>query len=52
VELKPGPVETRLGKYDAAIEGILREEFPAKPADARSCPRCPHYFVCPVGGDA
>jgi superfamily I DNA/RNA helicase/Zn-dependent peptidase ImmA (M78 family) len=41
---------TRLGHYESAIEGILRREFPPKPSDRR-CPRCPHYFICPAGGE-
>ena len=48
VDLKPGPVETRLKKYDVAITGILREDFPPEPRDERQCPRCPHYFICPI----
>jgi CRISPR/Cas system-associated exonuclease Cas4 (RecB family) len=48
VELKPRSVQTRLTHYDKAISGILREDFPAAPND-RDCPRCPHYFICPLG---
>ena len=51
VTLGQRAIETRLGRYDAAIAGILREEFPPQPND-RSCPRCPHYFICPLGEDA
>lgn len=51
VTLKPGPLSTRLGKYDEAIAGILRGSFPPKPDD-RQCPRCPHYFICPAAEDA
>jgi superfamily I DNA/RNA helicase len=47
VTLKSGPVETRIGKYDEAIAGILRGDFPPNPDD-RKCPRCPHYFICPL----
>lgn len=45
-------LDTRLEKYDAAIVGILRQEFPDTPEDPRQCPRCPHYFICPVAEDA
>jgi DNA helicase II / ATP-dependent DNA helicase PcrA len=38
-------VETRLGRYNAAMAGILRANFPAQPQE-RECPRCPHYFIC------
>ncbi|MCC6630137.1 MAG: UvrD-helicase domain-containing protein [Chloroflexi bacterium] len=51
VDLSRRTIETRLGRYDAAIAGILREEFPAQPND-RVCPRCPHYFICPLAEDA
>jgi hypothetical protein len=47
VRLTPKKIETRLARYDAAIAGILQQEFPALPND-RECPRCPHYFICPV----
>lgn len=50
VQLSDRSARTRLGHYDDAIEGILRREFPPKPSDRR-CPRCPHYFICPAGGD-
>lgn len=49
VTLPAKSVTTRLGKYDAAILGILQRVFPAEPKDSRSCPRCPFYFVCPAG---
>jgi hypothetical protein len=51
VELRPKTVESRLAKYDAAIVGILRGEYPPTPDD-RNCPRCPHYFICPLAGDS
>ena len=51
LELKPGPIQTRLDRYNNAIRGILREDYSPKPDD-RLCPRCPHYFICPSGEDA
>lgn len=51
VELKPKTIETRLAHYDAAIVGILREDFAPQPSE-RVCPRCPHYFICPLAEDA
>jgi hypothetical protein len=43
------PLQTRLDKYDAATEGILRRHFPAE-GDDRMCPHCPHNFICPAAG--
>jgi hypothetical protein len=51
VQVSEKSARTRLAHYDSAIEGILRREFPPKPNDRR-CPRCPHYFICPAGGDS
>jgi hypothetical protein len=51
VNLSQRTINTRLGRYDAAIVGILREDFPPQPSD-RVCPRCPHYFICPLAEDA
>jgi superfamily I DNA/RNA helicase/Zn-dependent peptidase ImmA (M78 family) len=48
VQISERSARTRLGHYEAAIEGILRREFPPDPNDRR-CPRCPHYFICPAG---
>lgn len=48
VDLGPKTVNTRLGRYDAAINGIRLGVFPAEPNE-RICPRCPFYFVCPQG---
>jgi hypothetical protein len=47
VVLKPKSIESRLAKYDAAIVGILNEDFAPQP-DGRVCPRRPHYFICPA----
>ena len=51
VVLKPRSVDSRLAKYDAAIVGILNEDYPPEPND-RVCPRCPNYFICPAIADA
>jgi CRISPR/Cas system-associated exonuclease Cas4 (RecB family) len=51
VKLVQKTIATRLGHYDAAMAGILRADFPAQPQD-RECPRCPHYYICPVAEDA
>lgn len=44
-------IKTRLQKYNNAIVGILQRHFPPNPDDYE-CPRCPHYFICPMGEDA
>jgi len=41
---------TRVGHFDAAMAGILSEDFQPKPSE-RECPRCPHYFICPKAED-
>ena len=51
VDLKPGTIATRLNHYNDAIRGILRKDFAPRPND-RNCPRCPHYFICPLGEDS
>ena len=51
IDLRPSTVNTRLNHYNDAISGILRRDFSPQPND-RNCPRCPHYFICPVGEDA
>ena len=42
--------ETKLGnrqkKSDAMLGGITSGEFPPQ-VDAVTCPRCPHFFICP-----
>jgi ATP-dependent DNA helicase UvrD/PcrA len=47
VELTPRQVKGRVQRYDEAIAGIVRGEFPTSPSDY-SCPRCPEYFICPM----
>jgi len=49
VEMSARKIDSRLEKYDAAMAGILQEQFHPTPDDRR-CPRCPHYFICPAGG--
>jgi hypothetical protein len=48
IELSARKLQTLVGHYEAAIDGILTEDYQVDPADSRTCPRCPHYFVCPV----
>ena len=40
----------RIKKYEDAIAGINRGKFPASPSD-ENCPHCPHFFICPSGGE-
>lgn len=41
-------VAGHLKKYEEAIAGIRRGDFPPRP-DPFACPSCAHYFVCPSG---
>ena len=50
VEMSKRKIDSRLEKYDEAMAGIIQERFPPT-RDDRLCPRCPHYFICPAGGD-
>jgi DNA helicase-2/ATP-dependent DNA helicase PcrA len=43
-------LDKRLANYDEAMRGILLQQFSPEPND-RDCPRCPHYFICPLGED-
>lgn len=47
VEMSDKVVGNRLGKYDTAIADIAAGRFTARTSD-RTCPRCPHYFLCPT----
>lgn len=47
VTLSNKQLDTRLTNYDKAIIGIRRRRFAPEPSD-RECPRCPHYFICPM----
>ena len=50
VRLSERQVQSRLAKYDEALAGILTAQFPPQRND-RECPRCPHYFICPLAED-
>jgi CRISPR/Cas system-associated exonuclease Cas4 (RecB family) len=47
VTLSKKQLDTRLTNYDNAITGIRQKRFAPEPSD-RECPRCPHYFICPM----
>lgn len=50
VILTPRKVEGHIGKYDEALAGIGRAEFPPKPGEYQ-CNRCPQFFICPEAED-
>lgn len=50
VHLSARKLQNRLDRYDAAIVGIQQGMFSPQPSE-RECPRCPHYFICPVAED-
>lgn len=50
VSLREQTVDARLTRYDEAMCGILTGHFPPQPSE-RECPRCPHYFICPLAED-
>ncbi len=47
VELTERQLESRISEYDQAIDDILHGRFEPNPSD-HECPRCPHFFICPV----
>ena len=51
IDLNRRTINTRLNHYNDAIRGILHQDFSPQPND-RTCPSCPHYFICPAGEDA
>ena len=51
INISPRTINTRLNHYNDAIKGILHKDFAPRPND-RNCPRCPHYFICPLGEDS
>ncbi|HMA36773.1 MAG TPA: 3'-5' exonuclease, partial [Chloroflexia bacterium] len=38
----------RLAKLEGAVQGIRAGHFPATPADADACLRCPFWIICPA----
>jgi DNA helicase II / ATP-dependent DNA helicase PcrA len=51
INLSKKQLDNRLEAYDKAILGIRRRQFDPEPSD-RECPRCPHYFICPLAEDS
>lgn len=35
-----------------ALANIATGRYPAQPKEAKDCPRCPHYFICPGRPDS
>ena len=47
VQISKRSLQTRLNKYNSAIQGILQKRY-LPDHDDRECPRCSHYFICPA----
>lgn len=45
MEISPRKLESRREKLQAFLQAMQAGQFPAKP-EARSCPRCPSFFLC------
>lgn len=43
--ISPRKLESRREKLQAFLRAMQAGQFPAKP-EARSCPRCPSFFLC------
>jgi len=50
VDSKDEQVRKGVEKYQDAADGIRAGEFQPKPNE-RTCPKCPHYFICPGKAD-
>lgn len=48
IQLPEQNIALKLKEYDQAMGGIVTAKFPPTPKDARHCPRCPNYFICPA----
>lgn len=46
VVISPTKLGNRQKKSDSMLGGIASGEFPPE-VDAVTCPRCPHFFICP-----
>jgi len=46
VEISRAKLDNRQKKSDTMLGGIASGEFPPK-MDTVTCPRCPHFFICP-----
>ena len=45
MEITSRKLESRREKLQAFLQAMQAGQFPSKP-EARSCPRCPHFFLC------
>jgi hypothetical protein len=46
-----GVMADRLDKTRGALADLAAGRFPATPENREDCPRCPHYFICPIVPD-
>lgn len=44
-------MEARLADCRTALASLGAGRYPAAPENREDCPRCPHYFICPVVPD-
>ena len=44
-----GVMADRLGQTRGVLASLVAGRFPATPSE--DCPRCPHYFICPIVPD-
>lgn len=44
-------MEARLADCRIALASLAAGRYPAAPENQEDCPRCPHYFICPVVPD-
>ncbi|MGA9274923.1 MAG: hypothetical protein WBV67_15700, partial [Candidatus Cybelea sp.] len=47
VSLTAKKIENRRAEIDGMLARIGAGEFPAQ-VDSVTCPRCPHFFICPA----
>lgn len=45
LSITPRKLETRRQKVQDIVESVRKGDFPPR-AEARTCPRCPHFFIC------
>jgi DNA helicase II / ATP-dependent DNA helicase PcrA len=48
VNLSTKKEQSLYAKVKQALDGLARDEYPAKPEDPARCPTCPFFFICPT----